>query len=372
MQLVNTSYSKDDVVILLQDIKGKVPILDTVEREKLNQAGVHYSEMLPLEYKPTDKYMEIYEESLASLSKLTAEAICLLANKLNTKFDGNPFVIVSLARAGTPIGILLKRFMKFKYAVDCPHYSISIIRGKGIDVEAMRMITETHSAKDIQFLDGWIGKGAITRQLKEAVEELKALDSERYSGINPELAVLSDPACETSLYGTRQDFLIPSACLNATVSGLVSRTVKLKTMGDDELHGAVYYEDYEDVDKSKEFIDNVCSYFSKVDGNSFSPSVAELDESFKGIDEVTEIAKAFNIRDVNKVKPGVGETTRVLLRRVPERVLIRKGILNDARERQNFAHILRLCEEKKVPVTEYDLRKYNVCGIIKDMAGSDV
>ena len=30
------------------------------EREKLNQSGIHYSEMLPLEYKPTPKYMEIY------------------------------------------------------------------------------------------------------------------------------------------------------------------------------------------------------------------------------------------------------------------------------------------------------------------------
>ena len=37
MNLVNTSYSKDDVEILLQDVKGKVPVLDTLEREKLNK-----------------------------------------------------------------------------------------------------------------------------------------------------------------------------------------------------------------------------------------------------------------------------------------------------------------------------------------------
>jgi len=75
MKLVETSYNSEDVTILLQDVKGKVPILDTAEREKLNQSGVHYSEMLPLEYRPTEKYMEIYEESLAKLSKLTAGAI---------------------------------------------------------------------------------------------------------------------------------------------------------------------------------------------------------------------------------------------------------------------------------------------------------
>ena len=39
------------------------------------------------------------------------------------------------------------------------------------------------------------------------------------------MAVLADPGYCTSIYGTREDFLIPSACLNATVSGLISRTV---------------------------------------------------------------------------------------------------------------------------------------------------
>lgn len=32
--LVTSSYAPDDVTILLQDLKGKVPILDTKEREK--------------------------------------------------------------------------------------------------------------------------------------------------------------------------------------------------------------------------------------------------------------------------------------------------------------------------------------------------
>ena len=45
---MQSSYSKDDVTILLKDITGKVKPLDTMEREKLNQNGAHYSEMLPL------------------------------------------------------------------------------------------------------------------------------------------------------------------------------------------------------------------------------------------------------------------------------------------------------------------------------------
>ena len=48
MRFVRTSYPAESVTFLLQDVKGKVPILDTAEREKLNQQGIHYSEMLPL------------------------------------------------------------------------------------------------------------------------------------------------------------------------------------------------------------------------------------------------------------------------------------------------------------------------------------
>lgn len=359
--LVETSYSKNDVEILLQDIRGKVPILDTEERERLNQSGVHYSEMLPLEYKPTEKYMELYNESLISLSRETANAVELLSEKLILN-KGSNLVLVSLARAGTPVGILIKRYIKFKYGYDIPHYSISIIRGKGIDKAAMQYILSKHDAQFIQFVDGWVGKGAINTVLYNACQEI-IKENRKYCHLDSELAVLSDPASVTELYGTRQDFLIPSACLNATVSGLISRTVKLKTMTDLEFHGAVYYQEYENEDRSLEFIETVCNYFTKNIVNNFSPSVAEQDENFKGIDEVRKISEKFNISDINKIKPGVGETTRVLLRRVPDKVLIRPGS-----DDKYLKHIKRLCEEKNVPIEYFDLKKYNVCGIIKDIA----
>ena len=67
MNLVKTSYPESDVTILLQDVRGKVPVLETAEREKLNQQGVHYSEMLPLEYAPTERYMKIFLLRLLTL-----------------------------------------------------------------------------------------------------------------------------------------------------------------------------------------------------------------------------------------------------------------------------------------------------------------
>ena len=42
---------------------------------------------------------------------LTAKAVSVLAEKIYAKKNGNP-IIVSLARAGIPIGILIKRYLK--------------------------------------------------------------------------------------------------------------------------------------------------------------------------------------------------------------------------------------------------------------------
>ena len=82
-----------------------------------------------------------------------------------------------------------------------------------------------------------------------------------------------------------------------------------------------------------------------------------------GIDEVEKIAGEFAVDDINLIKPGVGETTRVLLRRVPWKILI------DERYREDRAlrHVIRLAEEKQVPVEVHPLVHYKCCGIIKKM-----
>lgn len=362
LNLVKTSYKSDDVTILLKDISGLITPLSTQERERLNQSGVHYSEMLPLEYKPTEKYMEIYDEALKTLSYKTANATAILAEKLYAKYGRN-LVLVSLARAGTPIGILLKRFLKFKYNIEVPHYSISIIRGKGIDENAMNYIVDLHGSYGIQFIDGWVGKGAINGVLQEACDTLKD-SSPKFSDLDSTLAVLSDPAFITDLCGTHEDFLIPSACLNSTVSGLVSRTfLREDIIRKDDFHGAVYYGELINEDKSNEFIDIVSNYFKTVDYHFFDDCDISGKNGRTGLDEVKDIAKFFGISDISKIKPGVGETTRVLLRRVPYCVLVRNKADID-----NFPHIKRLCEEKNVPIKEYPMQMYNVCGIIKTLS----
>lgn len=347
---MRTSYSKDDVILLLKDITGLVKPQPTEERERLIQSGKHYSEMLPIEYVPTDKYMQVYNEALQSYSKPTALAVGKLADKI-MDFKGKDVVLVSLARAGIPVGVLLKRYIKLKYNADVPHYSISIIRGRGIDENAMKYLLSKYNSEQLLFVDGWIGKGAILNELKK--------DIAVYKGVTADVAVLADPANVTQLCGTHEDILIPSSCLNSTVSGLVSRTfLRDDIIGKDDFHGAVYYGELKDADLSYEFINAIEKQF-EINSYIEDNAVEGL-----GIDEVKDLAKVFDIDDINLIKPGIGETTRVLLRRVPWKVLINENFKDDP----TLSHIIRLANEKNVPIEYYPLVHYKACGIIKKIA----
>lgn len=339
--MMRSSYRKEDVTILLKDITGLVEPKPTEEREKQIQSGVHYSEMLPLEYKPSDEYMSLYRDLLERFSKEVAAAIGNLADRLMMCYDKD-LVLVSLARAGIPAGVLLKRYMKSFYNADVSHYAISIIKDKGIDKNAMRYILDRHPKESLVFVDGWTGKGAIKNQLIESLKQ--------YPGVSTNLAVVADPAGVADFYGTEDDLLIPSCCLNSTVSGLVSRTFyREDIILDTDFHGAVYYEELEKDDLTYDFIDSIEKYFSPAE---------------TGVDEVRAIAEKYKIKDIGKIKPGLGETTRVLLRRVPWKVLISEKYKDDI----SVSHIIQLAKEKNTPIEYVDLKHYKSCGIIKDLA----
>ena len=347
---MRTTYKKEDVELLLKDITGLVKPQSTQEREQLIQQGRHYCEMLPIEYSPSEAYMEAYETALKVFADSTSEAVGVLADKIMEE-KGRSVVLGSLARAGTPVGILLKRYLRWKYGITVPHYSISIIRGRGIDQNAMRYLLCRYRPEDMLFVDGWIGKGAILSELRKAVAD--------FPGVSPELAVLADPANVTKLCGTHEDILIPSSCLNCTVSGLVSRTfLRDDIIGETDFHGAVYYGELEAQDLSYAFISEIQSRFQK------EYSQKDTGDSGQGLDEVLRIGREFKIEDVNLIKPGIGETTRVLLRRVPWKVLVHEKYMGD----KALEHILRLAKEKNVPVQTYPLKNYKACGIIKKLA----
>ena len=348
---MKSSFSKADVNLLLKDITGMINPMGTSEREKEIQSGRHYCEMLQVEYKPTDKYVEIYEYALKVFSQSTADAVVRVSEMIYQQKNGN-VVLVSLARAGTPVGILIKHYLKKKYKIQVPHYSISIIRGKGIDKNAMNYILARHDAYSIQFVDGWVGKGAIFHQLKEALKE--------YPKVSSSIAVLADPAMLTPLAGTHEDILIPSSCLNSTVSGLISRSfLRDDIIGKSDFHGAVYYQELEKEDRTHEFINEIEKKFHYTD---LEHQDTEINGS--GAAEVYKIQKALGIEDINLIKPGIGETTRVLLRRVPWKILISREYMNSV----EIQHILQLAKEKNVLVEMFDMKHYKCCGLIKKMA----
>ncbi|MGN0691837.1 MAG: cysteine protease StiP family protein, partial [Oscillospiraceae bacterium] len=295
------------------------------------------------------EYIRLYEYALKSFSKETAQGVHIAAERIYA--DKRAPVLVSLARAGLPAGIMIKHYLERKYHIEVPHFAVSIIRGRGIDRNAMKYILDRFEADSLQFVDGWTGKGAIQNQLSAAMKD--------YSGIDPRVAVIADPAGITPLCGTHDDFLIASSCLNSVVSGLISRTVlRSDLIGRDDFHGAVYYGDFAENDRSYEFIDTVEAAMTYED---ILPE-AEETLSFTGYDEAYNIMETLGISDINFIKPGIGETTRVLLRRVPYKVLIAE----DCPEKY-VAHILELAHEKNVPVEKYPLKRYRCCGIIRNM-----
>lgn len=353
-----TSYRPEDVQLLLTDITGKLPPLPAKEREPLIQSGIHYSELLPAEYKPREAYLREYENGLKVWAKSNADAVRTVAEAIWAE-KGRRAVLVSLARAGTPAGALIKRYIRRKYGVSLPHYSISIIVGRGIDRRAMEYILARHSADGIQFIDGWTGKGMITRTLRSALEQFPLYEYGIGRGRLDrlcEIAVLADPAGLCRLCGTHDDLFIPCACLNSVVSGLFSRTVlKEGVIQPEEFHGAAYFGELAPIDRSYEFIEAI--------EREMTYGAAKLPETAQGsgLSETREIAGAFGVNDIKLVKPGIGETTRVLLRRIPELILLKN------RTSPLTRHIVELAEEKGVEIREYPLRNYEACGIIKVM-----
>lgn len=356
-----SSYAPDEVGWLLQDLSDVTLEAPTEEREEAIQSGgAHYAESLPVEYQPSTEYQQLFRSALATSAARIAEAVGAVTEVVLAERSPRP-VLVSLARAGTPVGVLMRRWAQHQHGLDLPHYAVSIVRGRGIDANALRYLAAHHDPADVVFVDGWTGKGAITRELADAIEEFE--EAEGVSGFDPEIAVLADPGSCVRTYGTREDFLIPSACLNSTVSGLISRTVlRADLVGEHDFHGAKFYRELAGSDVSVEFLDAVAAHFPDVAESARDRAkdllAADRTPTWEGWAAVERISEEYGIHDVNLVKPGVGETTRVLLRRVPWKILARAGAGAD------LDHVRLLAVQRGVPVEEVGELPYTCVGLI--------
>ncbi|MER5755100.1 phosphoribosyltransferase [Streptomyces sp. NPDC002088] len=356
-----SSYPPEEVGWLLQDLSDVTLEAPTEEREEAIQSGgAHYAESLPVEYQPSEQYQELFHAALETSAARIAQAVGVVTETVIAERSPRP-VLVSLARAGTPVGVLMRRWAQYRHGLDLPHYAVSIVRGRGIDANALRWLAAHHDPSDVVFVDGWTGKGAITRELADAIKEFEEFDG--ITGFDPEIAVLADPGSCVRTYGTREDFLIPSACLNSTVSGLISRTVlRADLVGPHDFHGAKFYRELAGTDVSVDFLDAIAARFGEVvdavDAAAKELLSTDRTPTWEGWAAVERISEEYGIHDVNLVKPGVGETTRVLLRRVPWKILARAGAGAD------LDHVRLLAEQRGVPVEEVGELPYTCVGLI--------
>ena len=141
------------------------------------------------------------------------------------------------------------------------------------------------------------------------------------------------------------------------MSGLVSRTVlNDRLIGPDRYHGAKFYAELAGSDVSGSFLDAVTAQFA---GVGATPPPTGRTPDFAGWAAVDRIVSDYGIGDANLVKPGVGETTRVLLRRVPWKVLVRAGA-----PAADVAHVVLLAQRRGVPVEEVEGLPYSCVGLI--------
>lgn len=351
------SYRPDDVTFLLRPL-AQQDFTGVAEKEALIQSGQrHYSQMLSPESAPSERYMRLFDEACAANNPRMARDCLRLAGLIAARPPGG-LTVVSLARAGTPVGVVVTRLLRDVFGRDAVHYSVSIVRDRGIDAAALRHILQRgHAPESIVFLDGWTGKGVIARELAGSV---KTFNQRHGTAIDSGLHVLSDLAGSAACAASCDDYLIPSSILNATVSGLVSRTVMDAAMSDDDFHGCVLYTQFAGIDRSQTFADALTRLALAQAADR--PPAAPIDAAAarrRSQDYIAAAMRRYGVADVNLIKPGIGEATRVLLRRVPRLLVLRDPLA------PQVAHLAVLAEEKRVPVENDPTLPYHAVSLIR-------
>ncbi|WP_104041381.1 cysteine protease StiP family protein [Vibrio hyugaensis] len=358
------SYGKNDCQFLLE--KTECEFFSIEEKERLIQSGKrHYSELLNKESKPSNDYQDLFFDFTEKYKKKLAEHVFILAGKINAYQDG-PITLVSLARAGTPIGVLVKRALEYYFNRDVVHYSVSIIRDRGLDSVALDYLIKTkkYKSKSLVFIDGWTAKGVITNELKRSI---CSYNSRNYTNIKPVLYVISDTGGVADHFATQEDYPIPSSMLNSTVSGLISRSL-WQDPKSKRFHGCLINNHLMEVDYSQWFIEKIVDCFSKKElngrlkDNDYSYANLGVNNSKQVMGEfISNLIRKFSIEDVNYIKPGIAEATRVMLRRVPSLLIVRTV------DSDKVKHLLVLAREKGVEVQIEPSLLFEACALIKSM-----
>ncbi|AET61066.1 hypothetical protein HPL003_21690 [Paenibacillus terrae HPL-003] len=352
------SYPSQDVTYLLKDLSDyAITELDQEERVE----DEHFVKSFYVENRPSAEYMDMFHTALQESADRVALAAGILS-ELIIQQRGQQTMLASLRRSGTPIGVLVKRYLRTIHQVELPHYSFSIFKTHGLDWNALTYMIQQHPGYDIQFIDGWSGKGLTSELLHQFIAEFNKTCG---TSLSSDLAVLADPAHSAPLYGTRDDFLLPCSLLNALVTGLISKSVINEFVGPTDFHGAKYYSEWSDQDVSNVFVDTVASKFSiiadeaKKQADRLTKNPDLLMATFQGRQVVQKIQQDFNIPDSKLVAPGIAETTKGILKRNPWKILV------DRMDNPNLKHILQLAHERNIDVETTSTQSFSCFALFK-------
>ncbi|PWQ98565.1 cysteine protease StiP family protein [Leucothrix arctica] len=355
LTFITGSYTEQDCRFLLQPIQ--LTMLSVEEKERQLQSGKkHYSEMVSQEAAPSRAYLDVFYALVEQYRHRLAQEIADLAYQVN-QLKGGQVTVVSLARAGTPIGVLLTRALRHYYGSEVEHYSVSIVRDKGIDEAALEYIEAAgRPAESIIFADGWTAKGVITHELKTAVAHWNAHHDYQ---IPDDLCVVSDIGGTADIVATTEDYVIPSGILNSTVSGLISRSILLAQYHG--FHQCVMYTELQEHDLSNWFVDEVSGLFKQCQPRQIQVAQVSAEQRRAVMLEYIEgLMAKYDVKDRNRIKPGIAEATRVMLRRIPRLLIVRD--LKD----ENVNHLVLLAKDKGVKVLEDARMPFNAVSLIAD------
>lgn len=366
------SYAPDDVTFLLQ--KMDIKPTSVHEKEQLIQSGQkHYSQMISQEKAPSEQHLAHFNNAMQLYAARMAHEVQLLGNRLKQRFDQQPIILVSLVRAGIPLGVLLKKYLA--QSQPCFHYGVSIIRDRGIDHAALAHIIQQHGASNIVFVDGWTGKGAISKELTESVQDYPELFEPH--DFLPRLVTLTDLGGCAWLCASADDWLIPSGVLGSVISGLISRSILLDDVdraiarqhvnNPHYWHGCVEYHQLQPHDLSTQFIEDIWQIMCQNPTKAIATWSIEqrLAQKQRCLNTIHAIQQRYNVSNLNHIKPSIAEATRAVLRRIPEAILLKDEHNENTRLLRHFA------EQHHVPIDILgdELGPYHAVTIIKKISG---
>lgn len=303
------SYASNDVTLLLDPVAASAT------------AGTELAVKVAAEFVPDENYEPQFRICADRAAERLAADVATVATALHRSMHG-PITLVTLVRAGTPTGVLLHRALH-RIGHQSVHYSISSVRGRGIDEAALDYIVERHAQESIVFVDGWTGKGFIASELAESLERYNA---SRGTGLAPSLAVLADLAGVAGLAASGDDYLIPFSMMLGTICGLIGGSFANGSTG--QFDCVLFYDTLAGRDLSRQFIERMEPFVQKA-LRSVPRQITwsgRQRESLRRISEgfVQDCINRYGLDGVNAVKPGICEAYRALLTRsVPMQLLVR-------------------------------------------------